>query len=180
MKICLQPLEGAQETWPILPNPLLPLQKYGVAEGRPLADLKAMAKDAGEQCPSFTPSGGETLDEVWYLFTCLFTDWPTHRLSYALPSRLFYQCNCRYWELPTESSAQPEIFSKLKNASWSDNSDCQVGNIFIAKIVILRPTPHEALAHRRINAIALWRAEEFAQESVTVVVCIDWQTKSTN
>uniref|UniRef100_A0A8C0TV80 Fructose-2,6-bisphosphatase TIGAR n=1 Tax=Cyanistes caeruleus TaxID=156563 RepID=A0A8C0TV80_CYACU len=39
-------------------------RKYGVAEGRPLADLKAMAKDAGEQCPSFTPPGGETLDEV--------------------------------------------------------------------------------------------------------------------
>ncbi|NXS10906.1 TIGAR bisphosphatase, partial [Neodrepanis coruscans] len=39
-------------------------RKYGVAEGRPLADLKAMAKQAGEQCPSFTPSGGETLDEV--------------------------------------------------------------------------------------------------------------------
>ncbi|NWI20812.1 TIGAR bisphosphatase, partial [Crypturellus soui] len=39
-------------------------RKYGVAEGRPLADLKAMAKAAGEQCPSFTPSGGETLNEV--------------------------------------------------------------------------------------------------------------------
>lgn len=72
VKSCLHPLEGAQETWHILPNPLCPLQKYGVAEGRPLADLKAMAKDAGEQCPSFTPSGGETLDEVWYLFIYLF------------------------------------------------------------------------------------------------------------
>ncbi|KAM9204366.1 fructose-2,6-bisphosphatase TIGAR [Mergus octosetaceus] len=39
-------------------------RKYGVAEGRPLTDLKAMAKAAGEQCPVFTPSGGETLDEV--------------------------------------------------------------------------------------------------------------------
>ncbi|KAJ7329047.1 hypothetical protein JRQ81_015221 [Phrynocephalus forsythii] len=39
-------------------------RKYGVAEGRPLSDLKAMAKAAGEQCPSFTPPGGETLDEV--------------------------------------------------------------------------------------------------------------------
>ncbi|NXN07728.1 TIGAR bisphosphatase, partial [Indicator maculatus] len=39
-------------------------RKYGVAEGRPLTDLKAMAKAAGEQCPSFTPSGGETLDKV--------------------------------------------------------------------------------------------------------------------
>ncbi|XP_066488228.1 fructose-2,6-bisphosphatase TIGAR, partial [Tiliqua scincoides] len=39
-------------------------RKYGVAEGRPLSDLKAMAKAAGEQCPSFTPPGGESLDEV--------------------------------------------------------------------------------------------------------------------
>ncbi|XP_010714932.1 fructose-2,6-bisphosphatase TIGAR isoform X2 [Meleagris gallopavo] len=39
-------------------------QKYGVAEGRPLTDLKAMAKAAGQQCPTFTPAGGETLDEV--------------------------------------------------------------------------------------------------------------------
>ncbi|XP_044852897.1 fructose-2,6-bisphosphatase TIGAR isoform X2 [Mauremys mutica] len=39
-------------------------RKYGIAEGRPLSDLKAMAKAAGEQCPLFTPSGGETLDEV--------------------------------------------------------------------------------------------------------------------
>ncbi|NWI92679.1 TIGAR bisphosphatase, partial [Pitta sordida] len=39
-------------------------RKYGVAEGKPLSDLKAMAKKAGEQCPFFTPSGGETLDEV--------------------------------------------------------------------------------------------------------------------
>lgn len=161
VKSCLHPLEGAQETWHILPNPLCPLQKYGVAEGRPLADLKAMAKDAGEQCPSFTPSGGETLDEVWYLFIYLFIC--------ALLSRLFYQCSCSYWELPTESSVQPGIFSKLKNTAWSGNSGCQVGNLFIAKILILRLTPHEALAHRRVIAIALWRAEEFAQQSVTYI-----------
>ncbi|XP_063164458.1 fructose-2,6-bisphosphatase TIGAR [Candoia aspera] len=39
-------------------------RKYGVAEGRPLSDLKTMARAAGEQHPSFTPPGGETLDEV--------------------------------------------------------------------------------------------------------------------
>uniref|UniRef100_A0A8C6XW33 Fructose-2,6-bisphosphatase TIGAR n=1 Tax=Naja naja TaxID=35670 RepID=A0A8C6XW33_NAJNA len=39
-------------------------RKYGVAEGRPLSDLKAMAKEAGEPYLSFTPPGGETLDEV--------------------------------------------------------------------------------------------------------------------
>uniref|UniRef100_A0A2D4LCS1 Fructose-2,6-bisphosphatase TIGAR n=1 Tax=Micrurus spixii TaxID=129469 RepID=A0A2D4LCS1_9SAUR len=39
-------------------------RKYGVAEGRPLGDLKAMAKEAGEPYLSFTPPGGESLDEV--------------------------------------------------------------------------------------------------------------------
>ncbi|KAF3816445.1 hypothetical protein GH733_014618 [Mirounga leonina] len=41
-----------------------PLQKYGVAEGRALSELRAMAKAAGEECPMFTPPGGETLDQV--------------------------------------------------------------------------------------------------------------------
>nr|XP_045380477.1 fructose-2,6-bisphosphatase TIGAR isoform X2 [Camelus bactrianus] len=39
-------------------------QKYGVAEGRPLSELRAMARAAGEECPVFTPPGGETLDQV--------------------------------------------------------------------------------------------------------------------
>ncbi|XP_007503821.1 fructose-2,6-bisphosphatase TIGAR [Monodelphis domestica] len=39
-------------------------RKYGIAEGKPLGELRALAKAAGEQCPNFTPSGGETLDQV--------------------------------------------------------------------------------------------------------------------
>lgn len=39
-------------------------RKYGVAEGKPLSELRAMAKAMGEECPMFTPPGGETLDEV--------------------------------------------------------------------------------------------------------------------
>uniref|UniRef100_A0A8C5KFR0 Trp53 induced glycolysis regulatory phosphatase n=1 Tax=Jaculus jaculus TaxID=51337 RepID=A0A8C5KFR0_JACJA len=39
-------------------------RKYGTAEGKALSELRAMAKDAGEECPTFTPPGGETLDEV--------------------------------------------------------------------------------------------------------------------
>ncbi|XP_032328807.1 fructose-2,6-bisphosphatase TIGAR isoform X1 [Camelus ferus] len=39
-------------------------RKYGVAEGRPLSELRAMARAAGEECPVFTPPGGETLDQV--------------------------------------------------------------------------------------------------------------------
>ncbi|XP_068957575.1 fructose-2,6-bisphosphatase TIGAR isoform X2 [Petaurus breviceps papuanus] len=40
-------------------------RKYGIAEGKPLCELKALAKAAGEQwCPDFTPPEGETLDQV--------------------------------------------------------------------------------------------------------------------
>ncbi|XP_004459074.1 fructose-2,6-bisphosphatase TIGAR isoform X1 [Dasypus novemcinctus] len=39
-------------------------RKYGVAEGKALSELRALAKMAGEECPTFTPHGGETLDQV--------------------------------------------------------------------------------------------------------------------
>ncbi|XP_071066232.1 fructose-2,6-bisphosphatase TIGAR isoform X2 [Dasypus novemcinctus] len=38
-------------------------RKYGVAEGKALSELRALAKMAGEECPTFTPHGGETLDQ---------------------------------------------------------------------------------------------------------------------
>lgn len=39
-------------------------RKYGVAEGKALSELRAMAKAEGKECPVFTPPGGETLDQV--------------------------------------------------------------------------------------------------------------------
>nr|XP_055171594.1 fructose-2,6-bisphosphatase TIGAR [Nyctereutes procyonoides] len=45
-------------------DPRLRERKYGVAEGKALSELRAMAKAAGEECPVFTPPGGETLDQV--------------------------------------------------------------------------------------------------------------------
>ncbi|XP_023559530.1 fructose-2,6-bisphosphatase TIGAR isoform X3 [Octodon degus] len=39
-------------------------RRYGVAEGKPLSELRAMAKAEGKECPVFTPPGGETLDQV--------------------------------------------------------------------------------------------------------------------
>ncbi|KAM4819785.1 fructose-2,6-bisphosphatase TIGAR isoform 2-T2 [Thomomys bottae] len=39
-------------------------RKYGIAEGKALSELRAMARAAGEQCPAFTPTGGETLAQV--------------------------------------------------------------------------------------------------------------------
>ncbi|XP_044133879.1 fructose-2,6-bisphosphatase TIGAR [Bufo gargarizans] len=52
-------------------------RKYGIAEGQPLSELKTMAKKSGEQCPSYTPPGGETLEQVrvrakdFFEFLCL-------------------------------------------------------------------------------------------------------------
>lgn len=37
---------------------------YGVAESKPLSKLRAMAKAAEEECPMFTPPGGETVEQV--------------------------------------------------------------------------------------------------------------------
>lgn len=45
-------------------DPRLRERKYGAAEGKALNELRAMAKAAGQECPMFTPPGGETLDEV--------------------------------------------------------------------------------------------------------------------
>ncbi|XP_069484402.1 fructose-2,6-bisphosphatase TIGAR isoform X2 [Ambystoma mexicanum] len=54
-------------------------RKYGVAEGKPLSELKTRAKAAGQQCPKYTPPGGETLEEVrarakdFFEFLCQLT-----------------------------------------------------------------------------------------------------------
>ncbi|XP_051889488.1 fructose-2,6-bisphosphatase TIGAR-like isoform X2 [Pristis pectinata] len=39
-------------------------RKYGIVEGKPLNELRAMAKSAGQKCPFFTPPGAETVAEV--------------------------------------------------------------------------------------------------------------------
>ncbi|XP_072922437.1 fructose-2,6-bisphosphatase TIGAR-like [Hemitrygon akajei] len=39
-------------------------RRYGIVEGKPLSELRAMAKAAGQKCPFFTPPGAETVDEV--------------------------------------------------------------------------------------------------------------------
>ncbi|KAL6064010.1 hypothetical protein STEG23_028530 [Scotinomys teguina] len=38
-------------------------RKYGIVEGKPLSEMRAMAKTTGEECPVFTPPGGETLEQ---------------------------------------------------------------------------------------------------------------------
>ncbi|XP_072327607.1 fructose-2,6-bisphosphatase TIGAR-like [Scyliorhinus torazame] len=39
-------------------------RKYGIVEGKPLTELRALAKAAGQKCPNFTPPGAETVDDV--------------------------------------------------------------------------------------------------------------------
>ncbi|XP_071771040.2 putative fructose-2,6-bisphosphatase TIGAR A [Centroberyx gerrardi] len=45
-------------------DPLLKERSFGIAEGRPVQDMRDMAKAAGQSCPDFTPPGGETQEQV--------------------------------------------------------------------------------------------------------------------
>ncbi|XP_067915193.1 probable fructose-2,6-bisphosphatase TIGAR A isoform X2 [Heterodontus francisci] len=48
----------------IICDPRLRERKYGIVEGKPLSELRGLAKAAGQKCPCFTPPGAETVDEV--------------------------------------------------------------------------------------------------------------------
>ncbi|KAI1888395.1 hypothetical protein AGOR_G00184700 [Albula goreensis] len=48
----------------IVTEPLLKERSFGIAEGRPVDDLKNMAREAGQSCPNFTPPQGETPEQV--------------------------------------------------------------------------------------------------------------------
>nr|XP_023694377.1 fructose-2,6-bisphosphatase TIGAR isoform X1 [Paramormyrops kingsleyae] len=48
----------------IVSDPLLKERSFGIAEGRPVEDLKNMARAAGLSCPEFTPPEGETPEQV--------------------------------------------------------------------------------------------------------------------
>lgn len=49
------------------PNPvfgLISFQSFGFMEGKPVQDLRDMAKAAGQSMPGFTPPQGETQEQV--------------------------------------------------------------------------------------------------------------------
>ncbi|KAJ8269093.1 hypothetical protein COCON_G00117000 [Conger conger] len=48
----------------VVRDPLLKERSFGIAEGRPVDDLKNMASAAGLSCPNFTPPQGETPAQV--------------------------------------------------------------------------------------------------------------------
>uniref|UniRef100_A0A8C3AR11 Fructose-2,6-bisphosphatase TIGAR A n=1 Tax=Cyclopterus lumpus TaxID=8103 RepID=A0A8C3AR11_CYCLU len=45
-------------------DPLLKEKSFGIAEGRPVQEVREMAKAAGETFPGFTPPRGETQEQV--------------------------------------------------------------------------------------------------------------------
>ncbi|KAJ8381767.1 hypothetical protein SKAU_G00025450 [Synaphobranchus kaupii] len=48
----------------IVRDPLVKERSFGIAEGRPVDDLKNMASAAGQSCRNFTPPQGETPEQV--------------------------------------------------------------------------------------------------------------------
>uniref|UniRef100_A0ABI7XD51 Fructose-2,6-bisphosphatase TIGAR n=1 Tax=Felis catus TaxID=9685 RepID=A0ABI7XD51_FELCA len=107
-------------------------QKYGVAEGRALSELRAMAKAAGEECPVFTPPGGETLDQVkmrgkdFFDILCqliLQEAGENEQFSRGAPS------NCLETSLA-------EIFPLGKNCPSESNSDSSAPGLVASVLVV--------------------------------------------
>lgn len=107
-------------------------RKYGVAEGRPLSELRAMAKAAGEECPAFTPPGGETLDQLkrrgkdFFEFLCQLI------LKEAGQNEQFSQ------EAPSSclESSLAEIFPLGKNCASTFNSDSGTPGLAASVLVV--------------------------------------------
>uniref|UniRef100_A0A672HP12 TP53 induced glycolysis regulatory phosphatase a n=1 Tax=Salarias fasciatus TaxID=181472 RepID=A0A672HP12_SALFA len=53
-------------------DPLLKERSFGIAEGRPVKELREMAKAAGQALPEFTAPNGETQEQVRLMSLCLF------------------------------------------------------------------------------------------------------------
>ncbi|XP_063641472.1 fructose-2,6-bisphosphatase TIGAR isoform X2 [Pan troglodytes] len=107
-------------------------QKYGVVEGKALSELRAMAKAAREECPVFTPPGGETLDQVkmrgidFFEFLCqliLKEADQKEQFSQGSPS------NCLETSLA-------EIFPLGKNHSSKVNSDSGIPGLAASVLVV--------------------------------------------
>ncbi|XP_036722998.1 fructose-2,6-bisphosphatase TIGAR isoform X3 [Balaenoptera musculus] len=107
-------------------------RKYGVAEGWPLSELRAMAKAAGQECPVFTPPGGETLDQVkmrgkdFFEFLCQLI------LKEAGQNEQFSQ------EAPSDclESSLAEIFPLGKNCASKFNSDSGAPGLVASVLVV--------------------------------------------
>lgn len=109
-----------------------PLQKYGVAEGRALSELRAMAKAAGEECPMFTPPGGETLDQVKMRGKDFFNILCQLILQEAGQNEQFSQgapSNCLETSLA-------EIFPLGKTCASESNSDSDAPGLVASVLVV--------------------------------------------
>lgn len=107
-------------------------RKYGVAEGKALSELRAMAKDAGMECPVFTPPGGETLDQVkirgkdFFEFLCQLILKEADQKEQLSP------------EVPTSylETSLAEIFPLGKNCSPECRVDCSRPGLAASVLVV--------------------------------------------
>uniref|UniRef100_A0A8D2B3T4 Fructose-2,6-bisphosphatase TIGAR n=1 Tax=Sciurus vulgaris TaxID=55149 RepID=A0A8D2B3T4_SCIVU len=106
--------------------------KYGTAEGKPLSELRAMAKAAREECPVFTQPEGETLDQVemrgkdFFEFLCQLI------LKEAGQKE---QCSAGAPSNNLEASLA-EIFPLEKNRSSEVNSDSGAPGLVASVLVV--------------------------------------------
>ncbi|XP_078275947.1 putative fructose-2,6-bisphosphatase TIGAR A [Rhinoraja longicauda] len=108
-------------------------RKYGIIEGKPLNELRAMAKAAGQKCPFFTPPGAETLDEV----QARAEDFLNHLCQLLM--KITEKDNSAPEQLDKVADDSGDSHTSLKNPSSvengsdisDDNSDILVANVLI-------------------------------------------------
>ncbi|XP_007902363.1 fructose-2,6-bisphosphatase TIGAR [Callorhinchus milii] len=108
-------------------------RNYGIAEGKPLSDLRAMAKAAGQKCPYFTPPGAETVEEVqarakeFFNFLCEFVV-KTAKKNVVGVDQLSTTASCLG---DSQSDHVSDSIGCSTNLDCSNPPDCLEANILI-------------------------------------------------
>ncbi|XP_008141967.3 fructose-2,6-bisphosphatase TIGAR [Eptesicus fuscus] len=140
-------------------------RKYGVAEGKGLSELRAMAKEAGEECPGFTPPGGETLDQVkmrgidFFEFLCQLI-WK--EADQKDPCSLETPSNCLETSLA-------EIFPLGKNCASKFNSDSSAPELVASVLVVSHGAYMKSLFDYFLNNLECSLPETLSKSELTSV-----------
>ncbi|XP_060698545.1 fructose-2,6-bisphosphatase TIGAR-like [Hemiscyllium ocellatum] len=118
----------------IICDPKLRERKYGIVEGKPLSELKTLAKAAGQRCPAFTPPGAETVDEVQVRAKEFFNYLCNHVVQHAK------KANTVPDHIETTAEYSGDVHSSLKDLNSVDSSSCDINNSISDKVEDLTAT----------------------------------------
>ncbi|XP_059510616.1 fructose-2,6-bisphosphatase TIGAR-like isoform X2 [Stegostoma tigrinum] len=103
-------------------DPKLRERKYGIVEGKPLSELRALAKAAGQRCPAFTPPGAETVDEVQARAKEFFNYLCNDLMQHAEKVNTVPDC------IDAVAEYSEDLHSSFKHLNSADSSSCNINN----------------------------------------------------